>query len=659
MSKRKHAIRPHRRATLPLIDRLAFERLLAELGARFADVPADAVMAEINRALSRLVDFFSYDRCTYSEFGTDNVLRILASAATPGVAPHAVGPFDGKQEWFLAELRAGRPVVLPTLPQALPRHAKAEIEHVVRVGLQSHLSIPLRVHGHTTGVLSFAGFRKARDWPRDVLRRLTIIAELFSTSVARLQAEEESRALRGRLWHADRVAHVSALSAAIAHELNQPLTAILSNAQAGLVNLARGGMQAEQVRAILEAVVREDKRAAETIRAMRALLRHDESGRDRIDVAAALRDVLGLLAGELGRKAIRIETQLESGCWATADRTQIEQVALNLMLNAAAAMEGCPPQERVLKLTAARSGARIAVEVRDTGIGIAPEKLASVFEPFWTTRSDGLGLGLEICRSIVEAHGGTISAERNPDRGMSFRFELAADASAETTQKVVTSGIESMHGDPTMPSGGPVVCVIDDDAAVRASLVRLLSAGGWASAAYASAAQFLARQPLATVGCILLDRQIPGMSGLELQQQLATYGTAPPVVFLTGHGDVAASVQAMKLGAVDFLTKPVDASVLIEVVGKALARHAKESGRARERETCLARLSRLSAREREVMAHVIRGRLNKQIASDLDIVIQTVKQHRSRVMEKMEARSVAELVRMCEGLGVLDGRAGI
>jgi FixJ family two-component response regulator len=194
------------------------------------------------------------------------------------------------------------------------------------------------------------------------------------------------------------------------------------------------------------------------------------------------------------------------------------------------------------------------------------------------------------------------------------------------------------------------VCVVDDDAAVRASLARLLSAQGWPVVSYATADEFLERQPLAAVGCILLDHQMPGMSGLALQQHLSAYGSAPPVVFLTGEDELATGVHAMKLGAVDFLVKPPDAALLYEAVRTALVRSAAESARTRSRDASLERLGRLSAREREVMAQVLRGRLNKQIAADLDIALQTVKQHRGRVMEKMQVRSVAELVQVCASL---------
>jgi FixJ family two-component response regulator/signal transduction histidine kinase len=631
------------------MDLLAFECLLAEIASRFADVPPAAVTAEIRAALSRLVDLFGYERCTYSEFSVDGTLNIVASAATPGVKALRLGPFREGLDWFLAELRAGRPLVLPALPNGLPPHATAEAEFVKQHGLRAHLSIPVRMRGRTSGVLSFAGLRKVRDWPKSLIVRVTIIAEVFASAMARARAEEEAHHLRSRLWHADRVAQVSALTAALAHDINQPLTAILSNAQAGLANLERGEAPPGEMRAILEAVVRDNKRAADTIRTMRAFLRQEEKGHERIDLGAALHEVLGLLATELGRKAIHIEARLQPGCWVSADKTQIEQVAVNLILNAAQAVEGCPPGERLISLHAGPTGdGRVAVEVRDAGAGIDAQDLQAVFRPFWTTRKKGLGLGLAICRSIVEAHGGEISAQPNAERGVTFRFELPAeiDSTGQPARAAERAELHRASAQPEMHAVGPVVCVVDDDHAVRESLARLLAAQGWPTKCYASAKDFLERQPLAAVGCILLDYQMPGMSGLELQQHLASYGESPPVVFLTGRGDVAAGVQAMKLGAVDFLIKPPDASLLCEAVRKALARQASEKARTRERAESLQRLGRLSAREREVMAQVVRGRLNKQIAADLDIALQTVKQHRGRVMEKLEVRSVAELVQV-------------
>jgi FixJ family two-component response regulator/signal transduction histidine kinase len=641
-------------------ERLRFERLLADLSVRLANVPPDGVVAEIQAALGQLVDTLGYDRCTYSELAPDDTLHILCSAAVGGIAPLPRGPFGANLPWLLGEIRAGRVVVLADLPSGLPTAASAEAERFRQIGLRSHLSIPLRVGGRVAGALSFGGLRRARAWPQETITRLTIIGELFASAIARARSEGEAQQLRSRLWHADRVARTGALTAAIAHDLNQPLTAILSNAQAALAYLARGAAQPEEVRAILEAIVRDDKRAADTIRAMRALLRRDESRHARIDAAAAVREVLQLLASELRRQGIRVETQFEIGCWVMADRAQIEQVALNLILNAAAAMRVRPRDERVLAVSVARTAdGRIAVAVRDSGVGIAAEHLDAVFEPFWTTRREGLGLGLAICRSIVQAHRGTIALAPNPDQGVTVRFELEAAAGDDGA---AASGASDAAGAPEhagrSAAGAATVCVVDDDTAVREGLVRLLAAAGFTAASHASASELLARTKIADVACLILDNRMPGMSGLELLEHLSRQSAAPPVVILTGHGDLATGVDAMKLGAVDFLVKPVEPEVLVAAVHKALERHAGERNRVLEREARRALIGRLSPREREVLEHVIRGRLNKQIAADLDITEQTVKQHRGRVMEKLGVRSVPELVRMCEASRLFGVPAG-
>ena len=424
--------RPALSLSAGLPEQVLFEALLADVAARFADVQAAEAIAEIERALARLIDFFGYDRGTYSEFEADSTLQVRASAAAAGFAPMPQGQFGADLAWFVGALRAGKVVALPRLPEGLPPQAKAEAEYCARIGLRSHLSIPLRARGRVVGILSFARLQgEANAWSAESITRLTILGEIFAGTLARARSEEEAHRLRMRFWHADRVARVSTLTAAIAHEINQPLAAILSNAQAGLANLGRGEARPEVMREILEAVVRDDKRAAETIRTMRAFLRQDEGGRERIDLAEALREVLHLLATELGRQGIRIETRLEPGCWVNADKTQIEQVAVNLVLNAAAAMQACPPGERLLRLRAGPAGhGRIAVEVDDAGPGIPAQHIDAVFEPFWTTRKGGLGLGLAICRSIVESHGGRLWAENNEPNGARFIFILPITAKA-------------------------------------------------------------------------------------------------------------------------------------------------------------------------------------------------------------------------------------
>ena len=196
----------------------------------------------------------------------------------------------------------------------------------------------------------------------------------------------------------------------------------------------------------------------------------------------------------------------------------------------------------------------------------------------------------------------------------------------------------------------PTIFVVDDDAAVRRSLTRLLRSAGWNAEAFASAGDLLDRAPITGPGCLLLDVQMPGMNGLELHEHISKEGISLPVVFLTGKGDIPMSVNAMKHGAVDFLVKPVAEEVLFKALDEAIRRQAAEAATRRVRDTIMARLARLSGRELEVLQHVLRGHLNKQIAYELGIVEKTVKVHRGRLMEKMEAHTVAELVHMCDAV---------
>jgi FixJ family two-component response regulator len=203
-------------------------------------------------------------------------------------------------------------------------------------------------------------------------------------------------------------------------------------------------------------------------------------------------------------------------------------------------------------------------------------------------------------------------------------------------------------------STGPapvVVHVIEDDESSRIASSRLLKAAGYVVRVYSTGAEFLAQLPT-EAGCLVLDLRLPGPSGLDLQQRLTTAENPLPIVFVTGHGDVPKTVRAMKAGAVDFLTKPVDAPVLLDAVARAIARDAENRVvRARQHEA-RARYSRLTPRERDVFAHLISGQLNKQIGYDLGISERTTKIHRHQVLEKMQADSIADLVRAAADLGI-------
>jgi len=198
----------------------------------------------------------------------------------------------------------------------------------------------------------------------------------------------------------------------------------------------------------------------------------------------------------------------------------------------------------------------------------------------------------------------------------------------------------------------PTVFIIDDDPSARRGLTRLVRTAGMKAESFASAGEFMASEKSDGPGCIVLDVRMPEMTGPELQEELGKAEYGMPIVFLSGHADVPTAAQAMKKGAVDFLTKPVDRDSLLGAIRVSMANDAEKRAQRVERSAIHERIKRLTSREREIMTYVITGMLNKQIAADLDISEETVKIHRGRVMQKLGIDSVADLVRLCEKAGI-------
>jgi C4-dicarboxylate-specific signal transduction histidine kinase len=242
----------------------------------------------------------------------------------------------------------------------------------------------------------------------------------------RKRAELEVQKQREELTHLTRVNMLGELSGALAHELNQPLTAILSNAQAAQRFLEQDNMDLQEVREILADIVEEDKRAGEVIGRLRLLLKKGEIHHVPVDVNEIVMDAMKLVRNDLLNQCVQVETTLASNPpLVQGDKVQLQQVLLNLIMNACDAMSGIPPVERRVHIsTEAVEDDGVRVSICDRGRGIPAADLEQIFTPFMTTKPHGMGLGLAVCRTIITAHGGQIWASDNPDRGACVRFTL-------------------------------------------------------------------------------------------------------------------------------------------------------------------------------------------------------------------------------------------
>lgn len=415
------------RVEVSLAERLAFETLLSSLWSAFSTLPlAGDFDREVQEALHRIVAFLDVDRGRLLEF-------TRADATVQAWTTHG-GPGLGDFPWTIARVRQGDVVSFSRIEE-LPDAAAVDRATCDAAGITSQIAMPLAVGGAVVGALVLSTTKVERAWQADGGNQgLQLLGEVFAYALSRKQVEQEAQRLRQELAHVGRVSAMGELTASLAHELNQPLTAILNNAEVARRFLAAEQIDLAEMRAILDDIIADDKRAAEVIQRFRRLLKKGDIEYVSLDLNVLVSEVGRLLIGNAVIRGISMRLDLAPDLpRVRGDRGQLQQVVLNLVLNAFDAMSGAAADGGAHSLTIRThcDGAHVIVEVRDSGTGIAEKDVDQIFEPLYTTKSGGLGMGLAIARTIVDAHGGRLGTANNPDGGATFHFSLPVRQSAQ------------------------------------------------------------------------------------------------------------------------------------------------------------------------------------------------------------------------------------
>jgi signal transduction histidine kinase/DNA-binding response OmpR family regulator len=428
---------------LQIEERLRFEGLISNLSAGFVNLPPGKVESQFNRGLPSITEFFDVSQCTVDLFSGDGAQLGRAfeyHSAETEPAPESLS--KEQLPWYIEQLIRGRPVVMNRV-EDFPPEAEKERRFCLAKGIKSLLSIPMVSGGKTLGSCALVSTRAERIWPEELVRRFRLISELFGNVLERKRAEVEAFHARRELLRLERLSRMGELTASLAHELNQPLTSILSNAKAALRFIQSGRLDVGELKEILQDIANDDKRAGDIIRSLRSMLKPDEGIAERVQINDVLADVVSLFHSEAIIRNLTIEMDFaDSLPPVSVDKVQMQQVLVNLMMNAAQSMErGGSGNRKIILQSRAADNDTVQVRVRDFGSGVREKELDKIFEPFFSTKRTGLGMGLSLSRSIIEAHGGHIWVENHPDQGATFSFDLPLAGSKETSDPA-TKGLK-------------------------------------------------------------------------------------------------------------------------------------------------------------------------------------------------------------------------
>jgi signal transduction histidine kinase len=412
-----------------------FEKLLSALSATFVRVPVEQIDREIDRWLERVVLAMDVDRSTVAQVDfTDGLIYPTHQWAREGLpAPESGGSRVDETPsypWLIAKVLSGEVVVISRLGD-LPPEAARDRDSFRRDGNKSNVTIPLRIGGVVVGALLFGALLCERMWSEKEIQRLRLVAEIFGNALERKRVEAEIRRLSEELRQVSQIVTMGEMTASLAHELNQPLGAILNNARAVRRLLASKTPDLAEIDSAMDDIIRDDARAVDIVRNVRAMFKRGETKSASVDVKELLLDVNRIVSGDARIKKIALSMEVPDSLPSVrGDKTHLAQAILNLVLNAFDSVcESDGPREVAL-VAGVQEPNYVNVAVRDSGKGIDAKIMPRLFDPFFTTKPTGMGMGLVIVKSIVENHGGRISAMQNRGRGATLEFALPVEANA-------------------------------------------------------------------------------------------------------------------------------------------------------------------------------------------------------------------------------------
>lgn len=400
--------------------------LLADISAVIVNCPYDQFDTAIEESLRRIVETMGLDRGTLWQIADDRRGMLLTHCWQQPDWPLLPRYFDAAVNlpWSYSKVLHGERFHFSNIKE-LPSAASQDTQNFLIYGPKSNVTIPLFANGEVYGAIAFETLASTRHWTLDELDGLGLIAQILGNVVGRRRAELRAEQLRIELARAFRTSTLSEITAALAHEINQPLTTVLSNAQAARRFISSGAADSGEILAILDDIIRDNKRASAVIDNLKRLLEGAAATREVCCLDQLASEVCDFLDATLAHRNVTLKrVSYPQPLKVRVVRVEIQEVLVNLILNAAQSMVETPLGQRTILIETLTRGEEAIVQVTDRGCGLPAEQVDRLFEPFHSTRPNGLGMGLAICRRVVHAHRGCIQARNHNDGGAVFAFSL-------------------------------------------------------------------------------------------------------------------------------------------------------------------------------------------------------------------------------------------